>query len=148
MYFLDVIRADIGESGKSYQVPGTLVIDPATGQPAGFVAGALSVNTLRDLGAPTGIGDVGETAQRLALPANGGAISLLAFGGRVRFALGDDTVVATADADSHVISDGERMEFGTRLLDGTVATHISVIGDDGVTGAQVDISGLGQPADS
>jgi hypothetical protein len=101
---------------------------------------AMAAVNLWPLGGATKITCASDSvaAAAVVLPDNGGAISVLASGGRLRFKLGDEDVEATTT--SHAMADGERMEFILNAAE----THISIICDDGVEAAQLDITGLGQ----
>lgn len=96
-----------------------------------------TLNVLQGLRGSMSI-DVDGTSPNYVLPDNDGAISISAYGGRVRFVLSDGSM--NAGAQDHVINDGERLEFLVGDND-----HISATSDDGSTPAVLDISGLGSP---
>ncbi len=107
----------------------------------GTKAKVIAAVTLWPLGGAANISCASDTvaATAVELPTNDGAISILASGGRMFFALGDEDVEATAN--DHCVNGAvsERIEF---LLK-TGETHISILCDDGVEAARLDISGLG-----
>lgn len=127
MFWIDVFRTPLGRNDGAQ---GVVLVDAQTGEFGG-------VQVLQGLQGAAMLPVTDETA-RVELPAHGGAISVLCSGGRTRFALGLAEVEASAE--SHVIGVNERLELRVGN-----ATHLAAIGDDGVSAAQLDISGLGMP---
>lgn len=107
----------------------------------GMLTAAVNLWTVSDDGAVILATSDSAATAAVELPENNGAISILASGGRMRFKLGDEDVVATAT--SNVINGVAEERLDILLKQGQ--THISVISDDGADPGQLDIMGLGTP---
>lgn len=81
---------------------------------------------------------VTTSSARQQLTAGCRRVSIVANGTAMRYALGDNTVIASGTA-SHYIAAGERLEF---LLDAT-QTYIAAIGANSAAGGTLEISEIG-----
>lgn len=102
-----------------------------------------TVNTLPTLGDPKQLA-VSSSSARQALTAGVKRISILADGCDTRYALGDNTVTANS-ATSHLIKNGERLEF---LIDATLVAaggqvYVAAIAKGGSGVGALEISELG-----